>query len=227
MGGPKDWSPLTDRQQRELEKFLAYFEDKTYKGWKFDYAYPGFFSFYHPNSDFTILFTPDWSEKDQIDIQIAKDDGTNINDGGDVSFTVRTAENLFQAVRTWLDKYHPGKGPALGGPKDWSPASQKKAREFKEWIDVLAEKHYRGWELDYIVPGMFVFFHKKVPLGIFFNPDWNIQDSITIEVARRDNRGQIELTEVPFTVRTGENLFAAVKPWLDKYHPDIYKHRPS
>jgi len=107
--GAKDWSPLAEREKRELEVFLPFFKKKPYRGWKFDYAYPGFFSYYHPRSDYTVFFTPDWSEKDMIDIQIAKNDGTSVDDGGDVPFRVRTAENLFAAVKPWLDKYHPGR----------------------------------------------------------------------------------------------------------------------
>lgn len=233
ISGPKDWSPKNYREKVELERLLKFFRDKEYLGWEFDYAHPGFFSFYHPRSEFTIFFTPDWSEKDVIDIQVQKNDGTSTDDGGDVPFTVRTPENLFAAVKPWLDKYHPSnkKSPSLGGswgPKDWSPLPEVHERDMRAWTQALSEVSYKGWQIDPRTSSsmMIVYLHPDSPLAILVAPEWDIKDSINVSVAPPDHSGALEDVEIPFTVRTAKNIFDIVRPWLDKYHPDTYRHRP-
>jgi hypothetical protein len=217
LAGPKDWSPRDELVRREFKQFLAYFEPKVYRGWLFEYVYPGFFSFYHPKSDFNIFFTPDFNEKDVVDVQVQKNDGSSTDDGGAVPFTVRTSENLFQAVKPWLDKYHPGKGPAMGGPKDWSPSLDNEAHQWEAMRKAFGS-HYRGWELVNRSSYGGLAVHKDSPYHVFFGPDWNVPGSLTIEIARRNGEG-VDQADIPFIDRSPENLLSILRPWLDKYHP--------
>ncbi len=76
---------------------------------------------------------------------------------------------------------------------------------------------YGPWVFEYIYDGYFCYHHKKDRgLDIFFTPGFEGPDSVAIQV-QRDGEGTGDGSDVPFTIPTAENLFIAVKPWLDKY----------
>lgn len=89
----------------------------TFGDWEFEYEYPGYFVYHRMVAKISVYFTPDHTQKNVIDIMAA--DGEQL-EYGEVPFTVRTAENLFQAVRPWLEKY--GK---ITNPKLWRPRKKK------------------------------------------------------------------------------------------------------
>ena len=73
-----------------------------YNGWEFDYQYPGFFVYY--KGAFSVFFTPDWSGKGLVAIQVnVNDDPDDRFQGADVPFEPRTSDRLFQIVRPVLD----------------------------------------------------------------------------------------------------------------------------
>lgn len=73
-----------------------------YHGWQFAYEYPGFFVYY--KSPFAVFFTPDWSDKGVVDIQInVHDQPDDRFEGADVPFQPRTPARLFQIVKPFLD----------------------------------------------------------------------------------------------------------------------------
>jgi len=77
-------------------------DHKSYQGWKFAYEYPGFFVYY--KGAFAVFFTPDWSDKGFVDIQVnVNDDPDDRFQGADVPFEPRTSEKLFEIVKPFLD----------------------------------------------------------------------------------------------------------------------------
>jgi hypothetical protein len=90
--------------------------------WEFEYVFPGYFAYHLYHRKMTVFFTPDNSDEDVIDIQVDHKDQTVEN--GEVPFVNRTSENLFQAVKPWLEKYANGipEGKMRRGPKAWRPS---------------------------------------------------------------------------------------------------------
>lgn len=84
---------------------------------------------------------------------------------------------------------------------------------------------YRGWIFAYEHPGAFSFYHPKSDVTIYHTPDFNTDGYIDIQATLADQGVNLETTEVVFPVRTAAALFAAVKPYLDKYHPSKGKGR--
>lgn len=95
------------RTTSSMERLLLQFEEqfKTYRGWRFEYEYPGYLVYYHPSRTVSVYFTPDFDKADEVSIQVMSGDGTQVLEVAGVPFVIRTAENLFQAVRPWLEKY--------------------------------------------------------------------------------------------------------------------------
>ncbi len=88
-----------DRLIRETKRRYGKFGD-----WIFEYMYPGYFMYFHAQDDsLHVYFTPDFEKKDVVAIQVMHD-GKDL-DVTDVPFTVRTVDNLFAAVKPWLEKY--------------------------------------------------------------------------------------------------------------------------
>ena len=105
---------------KDLRELLKGFEGRyaVFQDWRFEYEYPGYFVYYLPDEDIRVYFTPDHSTKNVIDILAVH--GSKL-EAGEVPFIVRSSENLFQAVRPWLEKYGKTKNP-----KNWRP--RKKSR---------------------------------------------------------------------------------------------------
>lgn len=91
------------RMERMLSDFEAAF--KTYRGWVFEYEYPGYLVYYHPRRTVSVYFTPDFEKPDEVSIQVMSGDGAQVLETAYVPFIIRIAEHLFQAVRPWLEKY--------------------------------------------------------------------------------------------------------------------------
>jgi hypothetical protein len=136
MAGPIEWSPK-GRGARSVLDLVKPFEraHPFYKGWAFDFQYPGFFVYRHPTDDVSIFFTPDWSKKGEVDVQV------NSNDEPIETETFpfvrnRTAQRLFEIVRPFLDKYGPDHPPSLGSIPERlllvRPESGSPLREFLE-----------------------------------------------------------------------------------------------
>jgi len=91
--------------QEDITRLVAQITDKHpfYGRWVFEYVYPGYFAYHLNRSQLSIFFTPDHTTKDVIDIQVDRDG--QVIDTGEAPFTKRTAENLFNAVKPWLEKY--------------------------------------------------------------------------------------------------------------------------
>lgn len=114
-------------QSEEQLKLAKQFIDKygRYKGWEFDYEYPGFLSYYHSKIPFKVYFTPDWSYPNEVDIQINDEAGESV-EVASLPFFSKTAEDLFAIVRQWLDFVEWNVNPKEvlewrpGGPK-WTP----------------------------------------------------------------------------------------------------------
>lgn len=89
--------------------------------WEFEYMYPGYFAYHLYHKKISVFFTPDNSEEDVIDIQVNHDDDPIEN--SEVPFVTRTVENLFNAVKPWLEKYAHGlpRNKKHRGPKAWRP----------------------------------------------------------------------------------------------------------
>ncbi len=66
-------------------------------------------------------------------------------------------------------------------------------------------------------PGYFCYHHRNSSreLDVFFTPDHKKPNIVAIEVYHDGN--VVEAVDIPFTKRSAENLFHAVKPWHEKY----------
>lgn len=74
---------------------------KHYKNWTFEYEYPGVFVYYLKSPDMRLYFTPDYTNANEIDMQI--NFGDDPIDGGTAPFYSYKAEDLFAIVKQWLD----------------------------------------------------------------------------------------------------------------------------
>ena len=92
---------MTDEEVHQLVSGMQRDHGK-YHGWDFDYEYPGYFVYYKEN--FAVYFTPDWSEKGAVAIQVnVNDDPDDRFPGVDIPFEPRTSNRLFQIVKPVLD----------------------------------------------------------------------------------------------------------------------------
>lgn len=102
--------------QRDIDDTVKVFENayKYYKGWLFEYQYPGFFVYHQMGGDLSVYFTPDWNEKGRVDIQVTSVDGENIEvhnlpyehpARNGVPYVQAEAYHLFRIVKPWLEKF--------------------------------------------------------------------------------------------------------------------------
>ena len=78
---------------------------------------------------------------------------------------------------------------------------------------------YRGWGFTYEYPGYFCYSHPDNRYSVFFTPDWEGDETLPIEVQVNDGRTCEEHSDrlrLPREGRTGETIFALVRPALDK-----------
>ena len=73
---------------------------KRYKGWTFYYEYPGIFVYYHKKG-YRLYFTPDHSNKNEVDIQVNFED--EVLESGSAPFYSHKASDLYAMVTQWLD----------------------------------------------------------------------------------------------------------------------------
>ena len=80
-----------------------------YNGWSSTYAYPGFISYEHPDTNIMVCAASDFNGDAKLDIQIQTADGRSFDDGENAAWphADRTAEKMFARLRPYLDKYHP------------------------------------------------------------------------------------------------------------------------
>lgn len=90
-------------------------EYREYRGWVFSYEYPGLFHYSHPDSCFSVFFTPDWDEDETLPIQVQDDAGNFYEEHSAVlplPLKGRTAQKIFDLVRSTLDALPLIKDPA-------------------------------------------------------------------------------------------------------------------
>ena len=97
--------------EEEHLRWAKQLENVRHRGWKFMTVFPGFFSFYHPESPYTVYCTPDWNEPHMVDIQVHRDEEGEVVEGEAVPFPERLASRIFRAVLPYLKKYHPSVKP--------------------------------------------------------------------------------------------------------------------
>jgi hypothetical protein len=87
---------------------------KYYKGWVFEFGYPGYFAYHQMGGSLSVFFTPDFSRKGSVDVEVHNDVGETV-EVEDVPYVVPThngapqstveAYALFLIVRPWLEKH--------------------------------------------------------------------------------------------------------------------------
>jgi hypothetical protein len=78
---------------------------------------------------------------------------------------------------------------------------------------------YRGWQFSYEYPGYFCYSHSDNDYSVWFTPDWEEDEMLPIQVQVGDGRDCPEHSgshPLPREGRTGRQIFALVKPTLDK-----------
>jgi hypothetical protein len=100
--------PGTRRQKiAQTQALAAAFAERhgSYDGWTFEFMYPGFFAYHHPDRPVTVFFTPDHSEEGEIDIAVEPEPG--VQKGlAIVSYEPPLQpDDLFASVKGWLDRY--------------------------------------------------------------------------------------------------------------------------
>lgn len=99
----------TDISKERDEALVKEMKEKhpDYRGWKFDYMFPGYFSYY---SDlYRVFFTPDNNVAGEIDCQIQTSEGEQILVKDQPIFDVQyekplTVDQLFKAAQTMIDR---------------------------------------------------------------------------------------------------------------------------
>lgn len=101
---------------KNVEDLVESFERayKYYKGWLFEYIYPGFFVYHQMGGPLSVFFTPDWSRRGEVDIQVQSEEGQLVEGEGvpyvhpetnGVPYGQAEAFALFRIVRPWLEKH--------------------------------------------------------------------------------------------------------------------------
>jgi hypothetical protein len=94
----------------------------TYKGWKFDFAYPGYFSYYHPEIPYSVYFTPGFDREGEVSIQISDASNESV-DGQLVPFFTGDAADLYAIVKQWLEYVEKvSSSPDPRGWWSWTPS---------------------------------------------------------------------------------------------------------
>jgi len=78
-----------------------------YRGWQFSYEYPGLFHYSHPDSPFSIFFTPDYVGNGTLPISVQDSEGRYYDEHSSLHplpRTGRSAQKIFSLVRPTLDK---------------------------------------------------------------------------------------------------------------------------
>ncbi len=90
--------------KKETQEYVRAFETtyKTTFGWVFAWEYPGVFVYY--KGQYAVYFTPEYSTKDMVDIQLVEGEGGDVSDGAEVPFQPRTPAGLFAIVSAFLTK---------------------------------------------------------------------------------------------------------------------------
>ena len=89
----------TDRLVAELEAL------PPYRGWWFAYEYPGLFCYHQADGPLSVFFTPDWSEDEEIQIEVQTEDGVCLDcQSLLLPREGRTGEQISMMVRPTLDR---------------------------------------------------------------------------------------------------------------------------
>jgi hypothetical protein len=102
--------------QEEGKELVDAFERayKYYKGWLFEYQYPGYLVYHQMGGPLNVFFTPDFSRIGQVDIQVQNEDGKVVEtetipyvhpETNGVPYAQAEAFALFRIVRPWLEKH--------------------------------------------------------------------------------------------------------------------------
>lgn len=95
----------------------------SYKGWNFEYEYPGYFVYRHERIPFAIYFTPEYIYLNEIDLEIQDKTGYAV-ESESLPFFSKSPEDLFAIIRQWLDYVVWNvevRGQNRESPKDWRP----------------------------------------------------------------------------------------------------------
>lgn len=110
------------------------------------------------------------------------------------------------------------------GPKEWAPFPGDPSKWTEEELKKVFEQppfvsYGDKWYFDYEYPGSFVYYHRDVPVGVYFTPDFEDYGTVGVQVMQIEGGTEIEIPGyVPFLKdRRPEVLFDIVKPYLDKY----------
>lgn len=100
-------STLAARSKRDaelVEKLERHY--KYYKGWVFEYEYPGYFVYHRMGGGLDVWFTPDNETRGFVDISVQRDDGSQPIEGREVPYGDEFgAFELFKIVQPYLDKH--------------------------------------------------------------------------------------------------------------------------
>lgn len=83
----------------------------------------------------------------------------------------------------------------------------------------FAMQPYEGWEFGYEHPGVFRYLYPASGYEVYFTPDYDDDGFVAVQAFDDEGRPLDDGAQIPFSVRTPDALFAAVRPWLDKYQP--------
>lgn len=104
---PEDRESEEKEHNRALRELAGDFEKayQYYKGWGFEFEHPGVFCYYQLGGDIRVYFTPDWSDKGKVDVQVNNGNGeTFAHIGKRHAFTDLNAPyKLFAIVKPYLD----------------------------------------------------------------------------------------------------------------------------
>jgi hypothetical protein len=101
---------------KENEDLLKVFQEtyKYYRGWAFEYVYPGYFAYHQMGGELSVYFTPDWNKLGHAAIQISnlqgevflsKDVSYNPPERNGKPYEKVLAWVLFRTVRPFLEEH--------------------------------------------------------------------------------------------------------------------------
>ena len=127
-----------ERLQKELTE-----KHPTFRGWEFEYVYPGFLAYHSPGGRYSLFFTPDFSGDEEINLQLHTDPGEVV-----WSHTVKyedplEVEELLRIVEPYitmageLEKAAPAGGAAVAPVQVVAPGAEGIAFTFEEFLFIL------------------------------------------------------------------------------------------
>ena len=109
------------------------------------------------------------------------------------------------------------------GELTWErPRAAVVAQAASDHVLQAALPEYKGWRAAYEYPGYIHYSHPDSDILVCASSDFNGDAKLDIQIQTTDGRsfddGENELW--PHAERTAAKMFARLRPYLDKYHPD-------